>query len=487
MTESVLSKSAKGSAYNIGVTAITILLGFTRSVLLMRLLSPDQFGVVALALFFTTFLSPFSVIGIDSAIIQKKDASKETYSTHFILRLVLGIAVLGFGLLAAPILRQFYSPITVDVLIALLGINLLQATYSTPNAIIRREMRFGTMAVLNLAASISMTITAPLLAYLGAGLWSLVAEQAIGPVVRWVGFWVILRPWKLSFAFNPDEARSALKFGSRVLSSNTLGILLDRFDDFWTGTTLGATALGFYSRAYEIAQYPERVLATPITNVFYSTYANLQDDQTELSKAFFRSSSFLIRAGFWIGIVLAITAPEVTLILFGQTWLPIVPIFRLMLIYIILDPLYANLSYLIVGVGHPEILTKVRVMQVLLFGILVITLARIRGTQGVAIAANFMILSGTVVLIIQSRKFVRFSMVRMLQWPTVTLIISASVGWLLSTVIPVSNIWISLIYKASSVSIIYILFLYLVERDYLNEYILQILMPVWQRLERILP
>jgi O-antigen/teichoic acid export membrane protein len=487
MTESVLSKSAKGSAYNIGVTAITILLGFTRSVLLMRLLSPDQFGVVALALFFTTFLSPFSVIGIDSAIIQKKDASKETYSTHFILRLILGIAVLGFGFLAAPILRQFYSPITVNVLIALLGINLLQATYSTPNAIIRREMRFGTMAVLNLAASLSMTITAPLLAYLGAGLWSLVAEQAIGPVVRWVGFWVILRPWKLSFAFNSDEAKSALKFGSRVLSSNTLGILLDRFDDFWTGTTLGATALGFYSRAYEIAQYPERVLATPITNVFYSTYTNLQDDQTELSKAFFRSSSFLIRAGFWIGIVLAITAPEVTLILFGQTWLPIVPIFRLMLIYIILNPLYANLSYLIVGVGHPEILTKVRVMQVLLFGILVITLARIGGTQGVAIAANFMILSGTAALIIQSRKFVRFSMVRMLLWPTVTLIISASAGWLLSTVFPVSNIWISLIYKASSVSIIYILFLYIVERDYLNEYILQILRPVWQRLERILP
>lgn len=485
MIESPLSKSAKGSAYNIGVTAITVVLGFTRSVLLMRLLSPDQFGIVALALFFTTLISPLSVLGIDSAIIQKKDASQDTFSTHFILRLGLGIAVLGFGLLAAPILRRVYAPMVVNVLIALLGINFFQATYATPNAIIRREMRFGAMAALNLAASISMTITAPLLAYLGAGLWSLVAEQAIGPVIRWIGFWVILKPWKLSLTFNRDEARSALKFGSRVLSSNTLGILLDRFDDFWTGTALGSTALGFYSRAYEIAQYPERVLATPITNVFYSTYATLQDDKEELSKAFFRSSSFLVRVGFLMGLVLTITAPEITLILFGQTWLPIIPIFRLMLVYVVLDPLYANLSYLMVGVGRPDTLTRVRLMQVILFVILVVAFARVGGTSGVAIAANFMMLSGTAALLIQSRKFVQFSMGRMFAWPTATLFLSALVGWLSSLVFSVSNNWLSLIYKASTVSIAYLLFLYLAEREYLNEYILQILKPVWQRLVKV--
>jgi O-antigen/teichoic acid export membrane protein len=481
MIDSALSRSAKGSAYNIGVTAITVVLGFTRSVLLMRLLSPDQFGVVALALFFTTIISPLSVLGTDSAIIQRKDASQDTFSTHFILRLGLGIAVLGFGLLVAPILRRFYEPIVVNVLLALLGINFFQATYATPNAIIRREMRFGAMAGLNLAASVSMTITAPLLAYLGAGLWSLVAEQAIGPVIRWVGFWVILKPWKLSFAFNRDEARTALKFGSRVLSSNTLGILLDRFDDFWTGTALGATALGFYSRAYEIAQYPERVLATPITNVFYSTYATLQDDKKELSKAFFRSSSFLIRVGFLMGLVLVITAPEITVILFGQTWLPIIPIFRLMLVYIILDPLYANLSYLIVGVGRPGLLVQVRLVQAAIFIISVIVLADIAGINGVAMAANTMMLSGTLILVIQSRKIVRFSLARMLQWPLIAAALTGAVGVLLIQGLQEYPIWIDLIIKAISLAGIYSLILYLTEREIIHEYGAQILEPLMKR------
>lgn len=483
MVETPLSKSAKGSAYNIGVTAITVILGFTRTVLLMRLLSPDQFGVVALALFFTTIISPLSVLGIDSAIIQKKDASQDTFSTHFILRLGLGIAVLGFGLLAAPILRRVYAPIVVNVLIALLGINFFQATYATPNAIIRREMRFGAMAALNLAASISMTITAPLLAYLGAGLWSLVAEQAIGPVIRWIGLWVIFKPWKLSFTFNRDEARSALKFGSRVLSSNTLGILLDRFDDFWTGTALGATALGFYSRAYEIAQYPERVLATPITNVFYSTYATLQDDKKELSKAFFRSSSFLVRVGFLMGLVLTITAPEITLILFGQTWLPIIPIFRLMLVYVVLDPLYANLSYLIIGVGRPDTLTKVRLMQVLLFVILVVAFARVWGTNGVAVAANFMMLSGTVILLILSRKIVEFSLARMLQWPLIAATLTGAVGFTLIQRLQEYPVWTGLMTKALSLASIYVLILYLAERQIIHEYSVQILRPLMNRIK----
>jgi PST family polysaccharide transporter len=93
-----------------------------------------------------------------------------------------------------------------------------------------------------------------------------------------------------------------------------------------------------------MAQYPERVLATPITSVFFSTYAAVQENREELSKAFFRSSSFLVRIGLLMTVVLLATAPEVTLILFGEVWLPIVPVFRLMLVYIMLDPIYVTTS-----------------------------------------------------------------------------------------------------------------------------------------------
>jgi O-antigen/teichoic acid export membrane protein len=480
-SQSVLSKSVRGSGYNIAVSAVTIVLGFIRSVLLMRLLAPDQFGVVALALFLMTFLRPFSVFGIDSALIQRQEVRQETFSTHFVTRLALAILVLAIGLAASPFLRRVYADqvVVVDVFLVLLGLNVLVASFSTPGVILRREMRFGSLALLNLASSLAMTITAPLLAYLGAGLWSLVAEQAVGPIVRWIGLWVVFRPWRPSLRFNWGEARSALRFGRQVFSANILGTLLDRFDDFWTGTALGPTALGYYSRAYEMAQYPERVLATPITSVFFSTYAAVQEDKEDLSKAFFRSSSFLVRIGLLMAVVLLATAPEVTLILFGEKWLPIVPVFRLMLVYIMLDPIYVNLSYLIIGVGRPDWLSRVRLIQTALFVVTVIVFARLWSINGVAMAANLMMLSGTLALLVYSRRFVSYSISRMFLWPAVATAVSIGFGYWLSQSVQPSSLWWTLILKSISITGIYILILYLTERQIIHEYSSQMLQPLW--------
>jgi len=451
----------------------------------MRILSPDDYGVVALALFFVTFVTPFSVLGIDSALIQKKDPNKGDFSTHFSIRLGLSVLLLFVGFLVAPLLRKIYADqvVVVDVLLVLLVINIIQASYSTPGIVVRREMRFGAIAILNLSASLAMTVVAPLFAFLGAGLWSLVAEQAASQVVRWVGFWIVLHPWRFSLRFITEKAKDLILFGSSVLSSNLLGISLDRFDDFWTGTFLGSSALGYYSRAYEMAQYPERILATPITNVFFPTYAAVHEDKETLSKAFFRSSSFLVRAGFLFAIVLLASASELTVILFGEKWLPIVPIFQLMMIYIFLNPLYANLSYLIMGVGKPGILARVRLVQVVIFVITVILFAYAWGTRGVATAANLMMLIGTVSLFIISRRFVHCSLTRMFKWPTIAAVLAGLAGLALTLVAPNLGIWGNLILVSATIAACYSLILYLTEREIIHSYAAQIIRPMLHRLK----
>jgi PST family polysaccharide transporter len=370
----------------------------------------------------------------------------------------------------------------VDVFLVLLIINILQASYSTPGIVVRREMRFGAIAVLNLSASIAMTFVAPLFAFFGAGLWSLVAEQAASQIVRWLGIWVVLHPWRPSFRLLMENAQALMKFGSSVLSSNLLGIVLDRFDDFWTGTFLGPTALGYYSRAYEMAQYPERILATPITNVFFPTYAAIYDDKETLSKAFFRSNSFLVRSGFLFAVVLLASAPDLTVILFGEKWLPIVPLFQLMMIYIFLNPLYANLSYLLLGVGKPGILARVRLVQVLIFIIAVIMFAYAWGTRGVAIAANLMMTVGTVALFILSRRFVSFSLTQMFKWPSIAAFLAGMAGAGLTLILPNLGTWGDFILVSITITISYSLILYLTERKIIHTYAEQIIKPIRHRI-----
>ena len=178
MQETALIKSARGSGYNLATNAITMVLGFTRSVLLMRLIDPEYFGIIALSLFFTTIITPFSIFGIDSVLIQKKEPDNLSFSTHFVLRLSLGILILFLSILISPILFKIYNdqPLIVFIFLFLLLFKLLEATYSTQNIVMIRELQFGPLALLNLLSSIEMTVIAPAMAYLGAGIWSLVAE-----------------------------------------------------------------------------------------------------------------------------------------------------------------------------------------------------------------------------------------------------------------------------------------------------------------------
>jgi O-antigen/teichoic acid export membrane protein len=309
-----------------------------------------------------------------------------------------------------------------------------------------------------------------LMAFLGAGVWSLVFEQAVGYAVRWVGLWLVVRPLRPALGFDREEAKSLLGFGRHVLLSQFLGIALDRFDDFWAGTVLGAKALGIYSRAYEIAGYPARVLATPVTHVFYSTFSALQDDGPELSRAVTVSSGFLVRAGFLIGVVLLIVIPEATLILLGESWLPIVPVFRLMMVYVVLDPLYINLSYLLMGVGHPEILARVRVGQLVLFVTAVVALARGWGIEGIAAAANLTMLAGVVALLVHCARHVRLRLARVLGWPVCAMLVASAVGMALSSGVTWSGLWPALILKALGVSLSYALVLFVTEWRTLLEF-----------------
>lgn len=241
---SVAAQTFKGSFFSIGSAVITIVSGFVRTVILARLLLPEHFGAVALAMF------------------------------------------LGFlTLLLALLLRRLYpsQPQMVSALVALSCVEIVKAVNSTPDILLRKELAFRYLAILDVSSSLAMTVVAPAMAWAGFGFWSLVGEQAVSVVVRTAGLWVIRRPWPFSLHFDKDIARWYFRFGPFVFLSSSFTFLLDQFDDFWTGTALGATALGFYSRAYEFARYPRRVIGTPITRVFFPTYAKLQHDSSTIS------------------------------------------------------------------------------------------------------------------------------------------------------------------------------------------------------------
>mgnify|MGYP003931922877 CR=1 FL=1 len=464
---------------------VTLGLGFVRSVLLARFLAPEDFGAVALALFFLAITSHLVDFGFAQALIQRQEKVEEAAATHFILNLGTRVLKVAMVLSIVPLLRTIYytEPRLVPTLLAFVAVDLVRVFTLTPSALMTKNLDFRRLAVLNVLSSVVMTGVALAMAWLGFGLWSLVGEQAGGVLTRAVVLNGIYRPWRLRLRTSWPLVKWYFRFGTHLLLSRGLSFLLNQFDDFWAVTTLGYDAGGFYSKAYEYAGYPRRVIADPIMDVFFPTYAKVQNDRERLSKTFFRVNSLVVRAGFLFSGTFALIAPEFVRIFPGEKWMPMVTTFQFMLVYTLFDPLVASAGKLAVAVGRPEILTRVKAFQLAVFIPLVILLARYyvplvtaaavalgylgvyaQGIDGIAIAADVMLLLGVALLFWSVRPFVDYSLRRMFGWPLAGLVVSLAATIALERAMVFSNDWIALTTKGGLFSVLYVGGLLLVER-----------------------
>ena len=462
----IARRTTSGSFYKLSAQAVTLLLGFARAVLLARILSPADFGLVALALFFTQIGASFAGFGLNAAFIQKDTTSEEDIETHFILRAVFSFIVLVLITLLSPVIIHFY-PLRqnlVPILMTLSVIETIKALSSTPIVLLTRQLQFLRLALIDIASSALMLLSAVSLAWWGWGSWSLViGEHLTGALVTVLGIWVIRPPWKPSLRFNRNTAREYLSFGKYILVNSQLDTFLDQFDDFWTASILGSTAAGFYTKAYEFARYPRRVIVAPLQTVFYASFARLKNDRPELSTAFFQISAFIVRTGFLVSLILVIAAPEIISLLLTQKWLPILTTFRLLVVYTLLDPLFQTGGNLLMAVGQPRLITRIKIFQLIVFIPLVILFAQKWGISGVAASADVMMIFGTLLTLWNVKSYTDFSIFKVLAFPSLALITGAISCSLLIEHISHADILPTLILKIATSGITYLIVLFLFE------------------------
>lgn len=465
-TRLVAQRTLSSSAFQIGAQAITIVTGLTRSVILARLLLPQDFGLVALAIIFSNLVWNTTSLGIDSRLLQKRGSSEGGLSTHLALRIALSVLAFLILLALTPLFRRVYpdQPELSSVVMAYAALNILRAFNLTPFVLLKRRLAFRRVALIGVVSSLAMLVVAPLLARAGWGFWSLVVGESItGTVVSTMGLWLFHRPMRFSLRLDRDIARDLIGFGKHVMLTNQLRFVLDRFDDFWAGTALGQGALGYYSKAYEFATYPRRIISRPLQEVFFSAYSRLQDDRLDLSKVFFWTNSYVVRMGFLVSPVLVLIAPEFILYLLGEKWLPMVSTFQLMVVYCLFDPLLVTASSLLTACGVPQRMTGVRIAQLVFFVPAVIIGAALWQINGIAIAADGMLLVGLVGVFGAIRVFVDISLRKLFVAPALGLATGAAVTLLASYLVQDRGSLLWALVKGLAYAIPYLAILLLLE------------------------
>ena len=465
----IAQKSVSGSAYSIAASGVTLTLGFLRATIMARLLLPEHFGVATLALFYANLAGQLREFGIDNAFIYRKEADQRDQATYFSMRLALILASMIVLVMLTPLLGRIHDDIALftPVLLAYVSVSFLKGINSIQMTILSKRLAFRHLALTDVASSVTMTVVGPLMAWAGYGVWSIFGAQFSGLFVRALSIWIVYRSWRPRLGWDAEAAREYWRYGIRMWTGGNVSFLLDRFDDWWIGSFLGSSPLGLYSRAYEFAGYSRRVVANPILSVFFPTFAVLQDDRARLSRACFRTTSLIVRGGAFVSLLFIFTAPEFIRIFLGDRWLPMLFTFQLMIVYTLLDPLLVAASNLLAATGYPAIITRTRIVQMIVFVPSVFVLGSRYGINCVAVAANGMVLAGTLLLFYYSRRIVDYSPRTLWLWPLAALAFAAAVVLALGPIWDALPDWSSLILKAITIPIVFGGTLWLSEREQL--------------------
>lgn len=345
--ESLKNKTIKG----VGWSAADALLGqgvtFIVGLVLARLLSPDEYGLIGICLIFTTVLNGIIDSGFSNALIRKKEVSDEDYNTMFTTNMVISIILYVLLFVSAPLVSNFFHRVELTALVRVTGLILFfNALSITQVTILTKNIDFKTKTKASLVSAIISGVIGIAMAFIGYGVWSLVAQQLSKQLLYTLCLWM-LNKWWPKFTFYKDSFKYMWGFGWKLLASGILNNVWNQLYQVVIGRCYTSSTLGHYTRANECASIFSSNLTTIIQRVTFPVLSELQDDKKKLLASYRK----LIKVSMFVTVIcmFAIGAMAEPMIysLIGPQWHQAATFLPFICITMSLYPLHAiNLNML---------------------------------------------------------------------------------------------------------------------------------------------
>jgi lipopolysaccharide exporter len=410
-------------------------------VALARLLTPGDFGLVALAVVVTGAVGVFSDLGLGGALILRQDLDERGKAT--ILGLMLVTAVVATLLIAAlsPLAaKAFGEPKLTPVLIALSGTVLISGLSWFYEMVLQRELEFRNSFVANLWATCVYVAATIGLAVSGAGVWSLVGGQLASAVVYTAAL-MRLAPYRVGPALDRARARDVFKTGRGFFVQGGLAFFEQSIGQIAVGRALTASSLGFYSMAYRLAEMPYWGIAHPVAQVTFPAFSRMRHRDEDVTPAFLRSLGMIALVTCPIGAILSGAAQPFTAAVFGQRWLPMVGPLAVLALWAATRPVEVTIAWLLNSVGEAVLLARVSGLMLIPLAPAAFVAADLGGITAVAWvvlaqnAASLIVLAyfagprAGVSLAQQYRALAPVAAGGALAWPASRLLAVAAEGW----------------------------------------------------------
>jgi polysaccharide transporter, PST family len=351
-----LSKSAmRGGAIAFGAHLGKLAIHITGAVIMARLLTPADFGLIAMAATVTVFVGLFTDMGLSAATIQRSSVSQELVSTLFFVNLGAGLLLMLLAFASAPVAAWAFGDPRITWLVVALAIALpISAATAQHNALLVRAMRWGPVQMSGLAGQLAGLIVAVILAWVvEIGYWALVGQAFTAAMTSFLLSWIYC-DWRPNWVKGWRTARAEIGYGLNLSGFNFLNYFHRQFDNILIGWRWGPIELGYYSRAYNLLILPITLINNSMGQISVPILSKLKDAPEEWNKAFLQMTTVTSFAGVGVCILLLVGADPIIRILLGEQWTAVIDIFRFLSLSSVLMTVANSCGWVFVSLGRTK-------------------------------------------------------------------------------------------------------------------------------------
>ena len=338
--------SIAGQAGNFAVSTGSV-------VILARLLTPSDFGILTMVTTFSLMLRSFGLNGFTEFIVQKEKLTNAVASNLFWINVGISTAIACVFALSGPLLAMFYHNPAITKVAGGMSLTIVIGSLGyVHSAVLQRAMQFRSVAVISLAGQSALVLVSIVLAMAGLHYWALVWGSVTQTVVTSIGAWVVCR-WIPRLPRRAAETGTGVKFAFNVYSHYAFSYFTRNTDNLLVGWRFGARELGFYKKAYDLFVLPQTQLLSPLTSVVVNTLSRLRGDRKQFEHYFLKTISVLALLGMGIGTDFALVGNDLIRVVLGPRWGEAGKIFSLFGPGVGIMLLYETHGWIHLSIGRP--------------------------------------------------------------------------------------------------------------------------------------
>ena len=379
------TRTVRGGAFTVTSQAIKFAIGLASTMILARILAIRDYGLLGMVAAFIGLIGLFKDLGLSQATIQRKEITHEQISALFWVNVALGVgAFLAVAALSPAVAWFYHQPRLIGIMTALGTGYLLGGLTVQHQALLQRQMRFSRLAVIDVGSVIFSVAVAISLALLGARYWALVAQVVAYAAANAAGVWIGCG-WRPSLHVRGAGVRSMLSFGGYLTGSNVINYVARNADNVLIGRVWGAYSLGLYSKAYGLLLLPLSQINNPIGAVVIPGLSRLREDHARYRTYYIGALTMVAFVTMPLALFTIIFAHELIPIILGARWIGAVPIFRLLGIAALVQPVCHTFGWLYISSGRTDRAFRWSAVNTV-FMVLAFVIGLPHGAKGVALA-----------------------------------------------------------------------------------------------------